>query len=64
MRILGEWSKGMRVLAAVFALTVGFTSFNGISALAGKIKDDKVKKEYTIEDIEGPLLELGKDATF
>ena len=62
MRIIGERSKGMRVLAAAFALTVGLTSFNGISALAGGMKNNEVKKEYTTEDIEGPLLELGKKA--
>ena len=62
MRKLEKRTKGMRALAAAFALVVGLTSFNGISALAGRMKDDGIKKEYKTEDIEGPLLELGKKA--
>lgn len=62
MRKLEKRTKGMRALAAAFALVVGLTSFNGISALAGRMKDDGIKKEYTTDDIEGSLLELGKQA--
>ena len=62
MRKLEKRTKGMRALAAAFALVVGLTSFNGISALAGRMKDDGIKKEYKTEDIGDSLLELGKRA--
>lgn len=62
MRKLEKRTKGMRALAAAFALVVGLTSFNGVSALAGRMKNNEVKKEYKTKDIEGPLLELGKKA--
>ena len=59
---LEKRTKGMRALAAAFALVVGLTSFNGISALAGRMKDDGIKKEYKTDDIGDSLLELGKKA--
>ena len=62
MRKLEKRTKGMRALAAAFALVVGLTSFNGISALAGRMKDDGIKKEYKTDDIGDSLLELGKKA--
>ena len=62
MRKLEKRTKGMRALAAAFALVVGLTSFNGISALAGRMKDDRIKKEYKTDDIGDSLLELGKKA--
>ncbi|MGP1402703.1 MAG: VWA domain-containing protein [Catonella sp.] len=62
MRKLEKRTKEMRALAAAFALVVGLTSFNGVSALAGRMKNNEVKKEYKTEDIEGSLLELGKKA--
>lgn len=62
MKAQGKRSKGMRAMAAAFALAIGLTSFNGLSAWAGKMKKDTVKKEYTTADIDGSLVTTEKKA--